>query len=712
MSVSFSLPTESYKRDIDPLGQYLHQAATYLSIQTGDSYEQCRDWVRTSLETKQFKDVKDPTITYYEKNEFGDRSEQKTKLSDYIYSTIRNKDIMAPTLTTYVNPKVRKSLLVDFIEYNIKERSIAKKAGFKARESGDLFTYEIKNSEQNNAKIANNSISGAHAQVHNPLYCKSTHSTLTTITRVASSSGNINNERLLMGNRSYYSYDIVVNNITSIVSETDYNELDRVVEKYNLHYPTPQEMLSVITYSSRHYWLNPRLERTLLEYITKLSPLQRAAFVYTGDLYHLRKFNDSFIKQFLVELSEVVDIKPLFALKYIRSVDEEVLNLAHLLCSHLIKGMGKEYEQMEEKGVLDTLYSTCLNIELVLARYADFIKIILLTRNVPNSISSMKTMYRKCAIISDTDSTIFTTQDWNKWFNNGVYDFNDPAERISHCLTYISTASLSHNLALASANMGMEDKRIRTMQMKSEFYFPVMVPASGSLGPITKHYFAIIAAQEGNIKDEYEFEVKGVHLKNSAVSKALISDAQGMIKDILRTVRNNDKLSILSYLKRVADKEREVINLIKSGEVSYFKRTKVKNAGAYSDVEDKSPYSRHKFWIEVFEPKYGKIDPPPYSVVKLPTKLLNKRDLEFWLESIRDSELSSRLRVWLERNGKRELPTMYLNGEYARSRGIPDEIFSIIDYRKIIRDIFNAHYIVLGSLGYYKGIESIISDTY
>lgn len=713
MSISFSLPTESYKRDVDPLGHYLHQAATYLSIQTGDSYQQCYQWVKHSLETKSFPGVEDPTVVYYERDENGDRHKQQSKLTDYLYSTISSNDILAPTMTSYLNPKKKPSLLVEFIEYNVKSRSIAKKAGFKAREAGDLFTYELKNSEQNNAKIANNSISGAHVTASNPLYCKSSHSTLTSITRVSSSSGNVNNERLIAGNRHYYNYDVTLNNITSIISNTDYNLLDKVMEKHNLYYPTANDALKVITYSSRHYWRNTRLERNLLNYLERLTPLQRAAFVYTGDFYHIRLFNETFMRTFLESLGDVTNDPVDDPLALVRTIDEEVLNLSHLLCSNLVKGLGKEYEKMNELGVLNTLVSTCLNIEKTLSEYKEFLAIIFLTKNVPNSLSALPTMYRKAAIISDTDSTIFTTQDWNKWYNNGSYNFNEKAERVGHCLTYLSTASLSHNLAIASANMGMEGKRIRTMQMKSEFYFPVMVPASGPGGAITKHYFASIAAQEGNIREKPDYEIKGVHLKSSSAPKEIINDAQDMMKFILNEVMENRNISITQMLKRVADKERMVIDAIKSGNTSYLRRSKVKTANAYADSnEDKTPYSRHKFWVEVFEPKYGKITPPPYSVVKIPTILDNKKALENWISNIRDSDLAKRLQNWLVNNAKKDLPTLYLSTEFARGRGLPEEMTMIVDYKKIIRDIFSAHYIVLGSLGYYKTIDSVISDYY
>jgi hypothetical protein len=367
---------------------------------------------------------------------------------------------------------------------------------------------------------------------------------------------------------------------------------------------------------------------------------------------------------------------------------------------------------MEQLGILSTLASTCINIENTLAKYNDFIKVIFLSNNLPNSVSTMPTMYRKVAIISDTDSTIYTVQDWNKWYNNGIYNFNINAERIAHCITYIATASLTHNLMVASANMGMKDKRLTTMSMKSEFYFPVMVPASGSNGPITKHYFASIAAQEGNIKDEYDYEIKGVALKSSAVSKEIIKDAQSLMKKILNIVMSNNLIEIVPILKEIADKERAVISSITNGDTSYFRKSKVKSANAYSDDEDRSPYSRYKFWVDVFEEKYGKIDPPPFGVVKIPTTLSNKTELAAWVNSIRDEALKGRLAKWLVDNNKKDFPTIYISTNFASSRGLPEELVNIIDYKRIILDIFNAHYIAIASLGYMKSVNGLLSDIY
>ncbi|MFU1842240.1 family B DNA polymerase, partial [Enterococcus faecium] len=64
---------------------------------------------------------------------------------------------------------------------------------------------------------------------------------------------------------------------------------------------------------TRDYYKNPAADRRIKKILSKAKPHERAAFVYMGDLYHLAKYNDEFMRTFIqkmitpVEESEISD---------------------------------------------------------------------------------------------------------------------------------------------------------------------------------------------------------------------------------------------------------------------------------------------------------------------------------------------------------------------------------------------------------------------
>ena len=158
-----------YKRSIDPVNQYIEQTSFYLSKMTGNDLDVCKQVILDSIK-KEDSEVIDPIVHYFERDDVGDRHKEQTNLTSYINEVIRNDEILAPTMTTYINPKQRKSLLVGFVDHNVERRSIAKKQAFKAEFDGKKELFIIKDNEQTNMKLYNNSMSGAFSSKSSVLY--------------------------------------------------------------------------------------------------------------------------------------------------------------------------------------------------------------------------------------------------------------------------------------------------------------------------------------------------------------------------------------------------------------------------------------------------------------------------------------------------------------------------------------------------------------
>ena len=124
----FTKPAEEYVREHDTLKYYVDDVATFLSINTKRPLEECRNFVTSNLKKDGAFPFKDPKVIFLDREENGDRVKKETTLHRYMNSSLKAREIIAPTFTTYTNPEVSRSLLSIYIEKNISKRAVAKKA--------------------------------------------------------------------------------------------------------------------------------------------------------------------------------------------------------------------------------------------------------------------------------------------------------------------------------------------------------------------------------------------------------------------------------------------------------------------------------------------------------------------------------------------------------------------------------------------------------
>jgi hypothetical protein len=688
----FTHDASAYKRDIDVIKHYVDDASLFLSINTGRSIEECRNFVNAGLAPGGAFEFKDPFVKYLDREENGDRVTKITKLTTYLGESVRDHEIIAPTFTTYLNPKVEKSILSSYIEENIAKRSVAKKEMFAAT---DKLVKAVKKIEQTGRKLANNAISGAHVTPSTPLFNKTAHSTLTSTCRTTSAYGNANNEKFLSGNRHYYRKDIILNNITSVINSVDYAKLEALVSKYAIHIPTVQETFDCVKYSASLYLWDPKAYAEIYFYISKLNDLQRAAFVYTGDAYQLHLYNDALMRALVTKLSNKVIAPQDDPMSIIKKAPESYVNLAHQLCHKETKGIDKDYKKLKSREELDTLASTIENIAKTVYEYRDLIDTLWMANTVPASVARFPESIRRSALTSDTDSTIFTVQDWMIWYN-GKISFDDRTHGVYVAMVFLASQTITHVLATMSANIGVIQDHMFKIAMKSEFTFDVFTPTQ-----LGKHYFACISCQEGAVKKELEYEIKGAQLRSANAPRAVVEGAKQMMKDIIADVMERGEVSLYKYLRITADYERDIEKCIRNGELNYLRNGSIKDINSYAGEPEQSPYAHYYMWKEVFAPKYGDIPAPPYDTKKINVTTDTPTKFKAWLDAMEDKDLAERMRAYCIKNNKSHIGTFNMPREILTSRGIPKEIMDIVDFEKIKVDICKMFYIILETLGYY-----------
>ena len=697
---------EFYTRKINPLMQYVEQNGFYLHKMTGAAPEVCKAFIANGIKNKTFADMVDPVVRFFERGDNGDTYKTVAPLSRYIMEAVKRKYVLAPTFTAYLPQSEKKSLLVDFIEGNAKRRSKSKKASAVAKAAGNIPLAISLNNDQANMKTYNNSMSGAFAAGGSLLKNPTAHSTLTTITRSVSSFGNASNEKVISGNRHYSSPDTTLFNLIAIASAVNKPALLALIYKYQLKIPTIEDVEACVHWSSDLYWSDSRAFGRLHDFIIKLDDAERAAIVYIGDLFHIRKHNPEFIRSLITELSaKITGVEVPDAAAKLNAIDESVVNYAHQICKTEVTGIGKDYSRISKEAV-NTVAATAMHIIKVVDKYRDLINAILLTDVIPAATAYIPNMVRRTVVLSDTDSTMFSEDEWVLWFF-GELLYTDEAFAVAGAVTYLATSCIAHNLAILSANLGVADDMLFKLQMKAEIVMPVFCQTS-----VSKHYWGPVCMREGNVYSDplADMEIKGVHLKNSASPKALVKSAKERMKFIVSEIMNGRKLSLIDELKRVANIEREITASLLRGDGEYFKQSKIKAPDAYALGPEQSPYQRHTLWEDVFAPKYGTIAPPPYQVIKINTTAQNISTLSAWLGAMEDREFAERLGSWLKARKKVCLPTMYVSLDYVKAFGIPKEIVQAMNIKKLVLDLTITERMILETMGYYPKADMLISE--
>lgn len=704
-----------YIRDSKYVNNYVRQMATGLSIEFGIPLEEAIADIQRWQSEGRFTNCETPRITYFTKDRNDDRITGESTLAEYLDTCVKSEHILVPTFTAYLSPKVRQSPLSAYIGDNVVKRSKAKKISQKARAENNFALFFLKDVEQKNKKENNNSLSGLFSAESSIFFNDTGHNTLTSITRSMASIANALNERIIGGNRHYRDVNSAINNTLAIIESTDMKQVRAVLDEYGLRGPTKEELMGLYKRSMRYYTFDHTVYAKLKPLVDNMSEEQRAAVAYSQDLYHVKKFNRGMMMELLTEFSksEIVE-RYEDPVAFIHKQDELTVSFAHQVCLEEMRGRGKDYngrykatdpdvksgkvkegDRRVPEETVQLVANVCANINKNIARYKNFFKVFFLTRTVPNNTAYIQDMVRTSVVLSDTDSTMFSVDQWVMDYF-GKLDFTSKGFAVAGTIAFISSQVNAHCLAILSGNMGVGKDLIFKLSMKPEFAFPVFVQS-----PVAKHYFTAKLVCEGDVYAELEMEIKGVHNRNSAISDKVNDVSHAWMKSRIMKIMRGEKLSSREEISSICEQENSILTSLKLGSPEFYKRTSIKTPSSYS-VEDpvkNSIYAFHTLWMQVYAPKYGPMPEPNYDVVKVPTKLKTKTKFNEWLNSWHDQAAADRFRAWMVDHRKSTLKTMYFSVDYLEASGLPEEVLSIVDYDSIALDLTMTRRLMLDSFG-------------
>lgn len=707
---------QDYTRDFNYEKQYIEQCLTYAKIQNPNVDEvKFTEWLKDNMREEGLFPVHNPRMLMNIKDKNNDRQRSVIDLKTYLRTIQRNELRFAPTFTTYMPEHVLKSPESSFLTDGMSARKKEKKLKFQAKERGDDLMVEYHDNMQQMLKVLNNSSSGAKAPEGTILYNSTGHSTLTSICRSETSFANSINEKFLGGYRHYFNPDITIHNIVATLTWVDIPRIEQVMNKYQLHYVTPDELIEMIRRSTDLYWKAPKHFQKIIDFVKKLTPLQCSAYLYNGDLYALRRYNETFVREWLTKLINVDDLTPVPETEidyWLGKMDADIDALVAVYLATYCDGVSIGKAMSENPSIRGLVAATVKNTVSCFEMYHDLIDVFWVTDVLPFETARLPEMMRGVVLGSDTDSSLFSVDVfWVNWYL-GKAEHNSIASKIEATVVYLTTQHIAHTLGAMTGILGIHVDKRDIIAMKNEFMFSSFTTTSAG-----KHYFAKKEAQEGIMirKDKMETEIKGVRLKHTKVPREITNIFKQQLYDIMNLIERDEKLSLIELTRNIAELEHRIYESIKRGESTYLQRAKVKVKDAYQN--ENSIYKRgHVLWEAVFADKYGHAMDPPYDAIKISTAISSKRKLQNWLEQMPDKNIAEKLKRWIdEENNGNPLETFYIPKAVVSGTGIPDELLMVCQPRKLVFTTVNPYYLLLESFGYFlqnNHLTRLVSDDF
>ena len=685
----------------DFISAYIDNMVTLLSNTCKDRPEDLKQFV-TNIVNERYIQLKGDIIL----NRRYGAAEILDKIDILRLFVKNNQSIIAPSGSIYYTIKDKKSLMYEFIKHYLDTRKVLKKEMLKATEAGDTVTAQIKNYGQATVKIRANSIIGGTGSEYSFCYNKAAFNSVTSMSRNTIMNAYAFTERFLTGNFYFPTYDHLLNYITVLLQVCpDANTVYAFAKKYGLYMPDMADVLDLFksyldTYTNDTYFGDLRI------LLNGLSLHQLFYLYYANNFYLLAQKNRDVIRSMIqtvfredtIDYSDKDSIDPNDLFKY----DGDLLIV---LNTHYTKLLGDVSLYDTPKLAPDIARQLVCIARYMTEKVTPLMEIIDFICHHHLSISNTiahKSMYRSVVANSDTDSVIFTTKEWVKWYT-GDYNFTQEAFDIDVLATYFLSKTVAWLMYTISEQRGAMGKDLLAMNMKNEFLYPVMMSCI-----IPKHYAGIITMQEGRVLAKPKKDIKGVSFRGSSMQKITLDNTTDFIMSIIDDIYDKDHpeytgtINIHKYIQKVIDYECHILRSLRKGETTFLNVDPVKEANEYANP-DSSIYFNYQIWRSVFEQKYGEIQiPTKCHIVPLnPTLFFNEGYRAMLRENYPDIFIN--LMDCLGKIGNKKITRIPLN---PALESIPPELIPLIDAKSIVYKNCAPLYLALESFGLSTGIPT------
>lgn len=698
------LGVDEYKREIDIMKGYQESLAIYASVMKGISKEEALEKAVELTKPGGPLEPMDPDTTFlFRPKAQHDRVIKKAPFSRVIKHITDNNLILSPSLVAYERPEVSESMIRKTTVVNLEDRYRIKEEGQIAKARGDETAAIFKGGAQMNKKTANNSFSGSNVNPHNPYFAPTLHTSLTANCRAGTSGSNSGIERFIAGNRHYYNKNITLENLVACIRLTDPMIIKKAIEEYNLEVPDADYVTSRVLDNCSKYWKSESGYETVRTFIRNCTELQRAAIIFSSDFRSFIETNDSFartlVKECILDGFDYESIPMTYeqSLEVIDNCDGYLESFCGTLSSDDMRGLTIGDAKKVHKDIAIRFARQIVRVtELLTGKYHTLVRAFFITELMPHSIYAIPLSVREVVIGSDTDSTMFTMQTMIEWYF-GELTFGYKADTVREFFSYFNAQLVCHYLAQVSRHSGVDNDDMFKNKMKPEFTFLV-----AGFTNYAKHYYTITTMEEGKVYAEPELGTKGVGLKNSKVPRFIIDCLEEYISWMSDVAVKGEKLTPLEVIAPVAYLEHCFIKALKEKKTTFTYNARIKEHGSYSDPEANSGIKAYNLWNQVFSNKYGDMGEFPIECKKIPVKLGSKSLINTWMNNV-DPSIASAMQSYLNNSKENKRELLLVPQAYLKSNPLPEEIWMVMNYEKLLSGITAPFYMVLENSGiYYK----------
>ncbi len=617
--------------------------------------------------------------------------------------------LVSPSGSFYIPHKKKLAKCIQMIIDRLAQRKKHKKLMLKYKAEGNEAESLIHYYSQTLIKININSLPGNFGSAYSIFFNKENYNAITSGSRALIGYANSMIEALLGGNFAWFSVEELLQHIYSHITHGIPTEMVRkCMEKYKLQPKTWVDLFNFYKgtmekYDKYHDW--NRVRST----VESLSFEEIQYFYYFQNLRHLLMENDAFFRNWLKELFDIknvdlslqVEADDLFKVDGALAIFCNVAFHEHVDpqdSSIQLYDLPKARPDLAKKFVCIAKY-----MEEKLKETDDLFATFIYTPLNRTSVKTRPFMYRNSAVISDTDSSIFTVKDWVGWFTGDIYSVSSDAYAIATCMIYWITNAVTHALKIFSIAHGAEGQFESVMAMKNEFLYPVMV-----LADVKKHYAGVTYIQEGVILPTPEIDIKGVQFKGSDICKLATEFAKHFIEvDILENLYKHGRISAHDLIEKVRNFEARISSDIQAGKTDWFNPLAIRTKDHYANPMSSNWYS-YFAWEQIFAESYGDISLP----TKTPAVHINRPNKTYlgWLEKENPS-IYKKMINFLDKY-KRFPSAIAIN---PVSNRVPKELIPLIKASDIIHSNVKPCHLILKQIGIsvgYKADHLLFMDVY
>lgn len=639
-------------------------------------------------------------------------------------------NLITPSGSVYCQHEKKIGTIIEMIVKFMAKRKAKKKAMLKAKANSDVVGYLTNYFAQTSIKIFINALPGNFGSPYSLFYDKGNYNAITSSGRALIGYAYSEIEAVLGGNFMWLTLDdLRIYIMTQLHHGLDETKIEATMKKYGLKRRTKEELYGFYVRSLSIYnrytdygekkagrseqffkyngYQNGDLAK-IQEIVWKLNDTQVQYFYYAENLRHIMMENTTIFRPFIqsvfdynaIDQSEEADPQDLF------KIDGGLVTMINVAFhEHVDPGDSKiqVYDLPTAKPELAKRFvRIARHVEKKLKKLDDLFDTFIYTAICRPNVQHQPLMYRNSAVVSDTDSVIFTVKDWVEWYTGSVYSIEPAAYHIAMLMIYWITKAVASALEKYSIAQGANGKYTKTMAMKNEFLYPVMIQAD-----VKKHYAGVITVQEGVILPEPDIDIKGGQFRGSDVPKVATKFAENFISKCLDGIYRHGRISAHDVINEVRDFEMQIYQDIQDGKTDWYKSASIKPEKDYANPMS-SPWYYYFAWQHIFAPKYGDLMPP----MKCPVVPINPPTEQYWNWLMKqDKGIAKR---WIEfiKQNPRHPSYMAVNTVGGK---VPPELRPLIKVKDIIHHTVKPCHLFLRQLPVNCGFEdsnNLFSEIY